>query len=318
MKLGFTLIELLITVLVSSIIGTALFTAYSVITRSLTTVDVLIARDTRIGIINYALEHDLYGTCMVSLDTTVTTTTQKKDTQTAQKEEQPKIFASKQDKDGLQSLSFISNNPLPTYHPAGPGPALVQITYNVVPDPYQSGSLSLVRQEVALSASKDAKQPQPKKYTVATGIQNIKLDYFYEDTESGNKGEKKEPQMIKVSQWPPTKEGGQKKNIPPFPGYMHLHLALQEPHESMHTCTLPFEIPVVPPPARMPSQPTEPKKEEAKKEPEKPAQEKKPTPPAPPQQPPAQQPSSSATPPSTTSGIIQELSKLLQETSLKK
>lgn len=311
MKAGFTLIELLITILIASIIGTALFTAYTVINRSLTTVDVLIARDTRLSIITYYMERDLYGTCMLSLDTTATTTLQKKDVEKKPtKSEQPEIFISKNNKSSLQSLTFVSNNPLPTYHKEGAGSRLVQIIYSVIPEQDNQDSFSLVRQETVLPAYKDVKQPAPKKYTLASGIKNITMQYAYKESQVPAKGDKAQaPEIITTTQWPPAQETAEKKKTaPPFPQFIIMQLSLWEhQYTTVQDFAVSFEIPIQaqppkPAPAEQLSKEQKTKEEEPKKE--------------------AAQPAKPSTQPPTRSPIVlpspQEISRILQEASLKK
>ena len=99
-----------------------------------------------------------------------------------------KIFFSENKGANLQTLTFISNNPLPVYwsKKAGkPQPKMVRIVYRLQPDPARRDSYRLMRQEGDdLSyAAYDPKIPLEKQkyrpYEVIDGIKNLSVLYYY-------------------------------------------------------------------------------------------------------------------------------------------
>ena len=235
MKSGFTLIELSIGLLLSSIIGTALYSGFFVTNRVVESADNFISLDFRSALIENQLDKDLAGIFVPEESDVVTTSTNKKDSQEKNKtteskkevkpvEEKPvkpidKIFYSMNGSGGsLNVLTFITNNPIKVYEKAAnvkPKSRMVRIAYRLIPQEDNPKAFSLVRQESSefdFNAF-DLKSSKPiRGYELARDIKNITVEYNFPVQKSppptakqekplADKQEKPKPEYKMVKTW---------------------------------------------------------------------------------------------------------------------
>lgn len=169
MKQGFMLIELIIATLIASLIAGVLFAMLFQSARVQSSVDNVIDLSTRVGVISNQLEKDLSGAFIPaqSLDTSLAGTlgTSGKDKNDKQQDEQKaaqnvpakekpkvidKIFYSTNKNGQLDTLTFITNNPLVVYVGKDVGvvkPKIARVQYTLKPETNKKDSYALFRQE---------------------------------------------------------------------------------------------------------------------------------------------------------------------------
>ena len=190
MKHGFMLIELIVATLIASMVAGILLAALAQSNRFQMVVDNLVDNSVRIGVISNQLEKDLMG---AFIPVQAAEEDQKKENDSAQatkqqaeqegvgqkKPEKPapkpikKIFYST-NKDGrLDSLTFITNNPLVVYVGKDVGelkPKVVRVQYSLKQEAEKKDSYALFRQEsmeLELEKYKNVRE-----YEVIRGIKN--------------------------------------------------------------------------------------------------------------------------------------------------
>lgn len=234
MKYGFSLIELMVSTLIASMIGSLLLTALYQSSRVQNSVDTMFDTSLRVGIITNQLERDLMGAFVPTqarikdakeeegsekkdgkVDAGKKSSEKKEDKQEEKKEkiskpaEKPleKIFYSVNKGVNLDTLTFITNNPLSVFVGKDVGvvkPKLVRVQYVLKPDEENSerkkDTFTLFRQEgIELDV---AKFGSTRSYEVINGIKEFAVTYTA-------KIEKKEEN----SQAAPVKEGAEKKDV---------------------------------------------------------------------------------------------------------
>lgn len=202
MKSGFVLIELIVATLIASILSSMLLTSLFQSTRVQTSIDNTISIAERIAIITNQLEKDLAGAFVptqseqkkeVSNKQTVETDDKKNDTgkknaekndttdQTPQKKEKKpieKIFFSTNKNGMLDTLTFVTNNPLIVFVDKEVGmlkPKAVRVQYTLKTDPENKNSYILLRQE---SNELDlAEYKNVRAYEIIGGIKKLTITF---------------------------------------------------------------------------------------------------------------------------------------------
>lgn len=191
---GFMLIELIIATLIASMIGTLLLTVLYQSNQMQAAVDDMIDVSERIGIVSNVLEKDLAGAFVPtqaqekenSPKQTAQPETNDKKTDTAKnqsdqnnpqkKEPKPieKIFYSTNKNGMLDTLTFVTNNPLVVFVGKDVGvvkPKVVRVQYTIKPDAENKNSYSLFRQESNELDLAEYKNVRP--YEIIGGIKKI-------------------------------------------------------------------------------------------------------------------------------------------------
>lgn len=200
---GFMLLELIVATLIASILSGVLLTALSQSSRVQASVDNTIHISERIGIVVGQLEKDLAGAFVptqaekkdeksASAEATAATTSSAKTSADAsadkdakekagqKKEIKPieKIFYAT-NKDGmLDTLTFVTNNPLVVFVGKDVGtvkPKMVRVQYTLKPDPENKESFILFRQESNELDLAEYKNVRP--YEVIGGIKKLSVSY---------------------------------------------------------------------------------------------------------------------------------------------
>lgn len=232
MKYGFMLIELIVATLIASMIGSLLLTALYQSSRFQNSVDTMFDTSLRVGIVTNQLERDLMGAFVPTQarikDAKEEEAVEKKDSKadagkksSDKKEEKKekiskpaekpleKIFYSTNKGANLDTLTFITNNPLSVFVGKDVGvvkPKLVRVQYVLKPenDKEKKDTFTLFRQEgIELDL---AKFGSTRSYEVINGIKEFAVTYTA-------KIEKKEEK----SQAVPAKEGAEKKDAKVLP-----------------------------------------------------------------------------------------------------
>lgn len=203
---GFILIEILIASLIASIIGGALFLSFFQTNNTAKSIDNIIDVHEKIGLVVYQMEHDISGAFIPAQPP------QPEKNKKPETKEQPskplaqELAASEQstvakkqfkkithifygvNKDGmLDTLTFITNNPMQIYWSARAGkakPMVARVVYRLVPEPpskrSKNPSYVLTRQEdynlYFDSYKPDASSPI-RAYELIGGIKNMSIKY---------------------------------------------------------------------------------------------------------------------------------------------
>ncbi len=203
-RLGFMLIELIVATMIASMVAGVLLTALNLGSRSQTTIDTTIDMSERIAIVSNQLEKDLMGAFIPvqselkkdSKDSVAPEEDKKsekkdstKNAQDAQqgqagaekKEPKPieKIFYSTNKEGMLDTLTFITNDPLVVFVSKDTGeakPKAVRVQYTLRPEPERKDSYVLFRQE-----SKElnlAEYKNVRSYEVIGGIKRCAVKFI--------------------------------------------------------------------------------------------------------------------------------------------
>lgn len=204
---GFMLIELIVATLIASLISVALLTALSQGNRSQLLIDNTIDVFERISIVANQLEKDLVGAFVPTQaekdgdkDTEPADTTSgnekkgdekkaspakkdeqsSKDTDKKDKEHKPieKIFYSTNKEGMLDTLTFVTNNPLTVFVSKDVGvvkPKAVRVQYTLKPEPGKKDSYALFRQESNQLDLAEYKNVRP--YEVIGGVKKCTVKF---------------------------------------------------------------------------------------------------------------------------------------------
>lgn len=222
MKHGFTLIELLVVLTLTAFLLPMLFTSLYQCTEFKKRVDTLVDIHMRIGVAANQLEKDLMGAFVpVQAD--------KKD---AEKKEIEKIFFSVHKDKQLQTLSFISNNPVQAYVGQKVGkikPKIVRTHYTIQPEEDHPSSYILMRQEsedLDAESYKDYKKILPTELlhgiksfscVFTACIEKKKEDKKQLDAQATEQSQKPDYEYKIVSEWSSEKKESEKTNSTPWP-----------------------------------------------------------------------------------------------------
>lgn len=203
-RVGFTLIELIIAISIAGMMSVILFQSLFQINKTTMITDKVMTVNEKAERLTQLFDHDLAGaTTLVDNKPPKNLETDMKQTSTTSSKQQPqkkappqekeeeekpqkkiikKIFNSTNSGERLDTLTFISNNPMASYWQskhgstsAGkPKPNLVRITYILKEDPENKNSYILTRQE---SIDLEWEKRSGKTYEVMTGIKEISVEY---------------------------------------------------------------------------------------------------------------------------------------------
>lgn len=291
MKNGFILIEVLLAAVIASLIGVALFTSLYQITRLATVVDNYADVWTKASIAHRQLEKDLLGVFIpIAADKIpekkkeeAPGNKEKKEQEAPTSKKEPiklvtHVFYGVNKETMLDTLTFITNNPMQVYWGAKAGkakPRIARVVYRLIQDKNEKNSYTLMRQEgydlyfdAYKENNKDARQ-----YAMIDGIKQMIVSYgVIEKEEQEDKNEatqEKKPQKIKykiVKEWKKedksdqTKDDGKekKKKDIQLPAFVLIKLNLWDQQKKRDTY-FEFKIPLiaqgsaVPAPAELPA-----------------------------------------------------------------
>jgi type II secretory pathway component PulJ len=308
---GYFLLELLLSTAISTILLSALFVTLYQMNRSKKNIDIVISRSIRASLIQQQLQRDIMGV-FVPVTTSSVQKEEKEEAETpakpgeqknaptaqaeqtnpkasSEKTSIEKIFFSKNKGANLETLTFITNNPMPVYWNDKAGkaqPKIVRVVYRLQPDPVRRGSFILLRQEGddLQYASYDPGLPTEKQkfrlYEVVDGVKNFSAVYYYvplekkEPTNPGQKpSEQKKPvkkELKTVKEWLQQKEDiGQQAGRPEIPRYVEIKVVLWDTTYQRDS-EWKFTIPIVEPVPLSNQNKPAPEAPAAKKEPTKP------------------------------------------------
>jgi prepilin-type N-terminal cleavage/methylation domain-containing protein len=196
---GFSLIEVVIALLISSILGIALFTSFNQINKYATIANNVMSSDTRLATIHHQLSKDMAGAFIpvqaLPPEENKNEQAEKKDAPAAQdkkpKPQQPaaeqkptykqlkKVFVSSNAEDNLlKSVTFITNNPLIGY--GNSKPRIARVMYRLGKAKDSQNRYTLYRQESAteLEAEKfKAENKKIREFVVAENIKHLSISY---------------------------------------------------------------------------------------------------------------------------------------------
>lgn len=268
MKAGFSLVEVLVAASVASLLSIALFLCWGQIQKSVVKSDNAISITDRILLLQRQFEQDFMGICLP-----VSRPYKKsEEKEAASGEKKPKLvervfYATTQTGDSLETLTFLTNNPMQVYwsdRVGGARPHIARVQYKLKKDESKKDkkiSYTLYRQEkYALDLDDFNKEGKGgvRSYALITGIKELKLTYWQEvqtktvRQDQGDRGEnEKENSKIvkdikKISAWDLEKEKQTKDVfIRPIPTMIKIELNLwdmQKKKSYAYTSMIPVSI----------------------------------------------------------------------------
>ncbi len=189
MKQGFMLIELIIATLIASMVAGVLLAALFQSGRVQTSVDTIIDLSVRVGVVSNQLEKDLSGVFIPvqaqekkQVLNTPKVSSEKQEIQKEVEKKAPKpiekIFYSTNKNGQLDTLTFITNNPLAVYVGKDVGvvkPKVVRVQYSLKPENEKKDSYALFRQESMELDVENYKNVTP--YEVIGGIKKCTMTF---------------------------------------------------------------------------------------------------------------------------------------------
>lgn len=306
MKPGFMLIELIVASLVASMVAAILLAALAQSNRFQMIDDNLIDVSTRIAVVSNQLEKDVMGSFIPvqaeekkeeqkkqqketeqpsSAKTTKGTAADSKETaQKSPEKEKPKpiekIFYSTQKNGQLDTLTFVTNNPLVVYVGKDVGvvkPKVVRVQYTLKPEAEKKDSYALFRQESMELDLEKYKNVTP--YEVIGGIKRCTVTFTARIEKKDEKAEnpklsyeyKTQNEWVSEQKKEDKKEDKEKAEFPRIPYSVEMKLILWDLQDKKEKeFTIVCEIPTDFSPVKIQDkkQPEKPKKEE--QEPNKP------------------------------------------------
>jgi type II secretory pathway component PulJ len=295
MKQGFMLIELIIATLIASLVAGVLFAVLFQSSRVQTSVDTVIDLSVRIGVVENQLEKDLLGAFIPKQAEESSSAKAVADKQAEDKKEDgqgqkapaketpkpiEKIFYSTNKNGQLDTLSFVTNNPLVVYVGKDVGvvkPKVVRVQYTLKTEENKKDSYALFRQESMELDLEKYKNVTP--YEVIGGIKRCTVTFTARilkpssvKASEGAQETKKEYEYKTQNEWVSEQkkentENKEKSEFPRIPYSVEMKLLLwdlQEKKEKEFTivCEIPTDF--------------SPIKKQEKKEPEKPKKDDKP------------------------------------------
>lgn len=275
MMRGFTLIEVLIATLIAAILGGLLMSTYYQVNRSAQSMDNLITTHERLVLIAHQLERDISGAFIPrtfgkkeekpaeptqgeQLTSESSEEKSEQDTQPQGETKQQKIkhifFSSNKDKQ-LDSLTFITNNPLQVYWSARAGqakPRIARVVYRLVPEkenPRQKNravSYSLMRQEsgnLDFNAFKAQEGERAiRAFEVANGIKDFKVRF---GALVGEDAELKEFDVWNMENGKEQQDEKEKEQRRKVPHEVYITITLWDAQKK-RSSTREFTIPIIP------------------------------------------------------------------------
>lgn len=238
MKKGFILIEVLLAAVIASMIGVALFTSLYQITRFTKVIDNYADVWTKASIAHRQLEKDLLGVFTPIAAEKIEEKKKEAAPGGKEKKEQeaqaPKkepvklvthVFYGVNKEDQLDTLTFITDNPMQVYWGDRAGkakPRIARVVYRLLKDKDEKNSYTLMRQEgydFYFDAYKEGGNKDLRQYPMIDGIKKMTVSYGVIDKDEQeekkeSKTQEKKHQKIKykiIKEWKKEDKGDQKK-----------------------------------------------------------------------------------------------------------
>lgn len=189
---GFTLIELIIGLLLSSLLGTLLYTTFAQSSRTLRMVEENAELGVGIVTVLHQLEKDLAGAMIPAhepeekkeqVEEKGATRPQQKP---PEEKKEKKFFVAKLKNKQLDFLTFITTNPRSRHVSPAPSvlpqPSLVRVLYKIRENKEHQGSFVLLRQEstnLDLSSFEKKSERRPREIVVCNTVQKFDLQFLY-------------------------------------------------------------------------------------------------------------------------------------------
>lgn len=207
--LGFSLIEVLIALSIASIIGIALFSSLDQMTRISNKVDTIIEDDDRMALLHNQLKKDLSGAFVPTQAVEQPIDKDKKNKKPLEKV----FYSSNSEKNTLNTLTFITTNPLTSY--GSSKPRIARVVYKMVPQKEngQQPSYTLLRQQGPDLEYDTYKQDNKKNrsYAVAEQIKNLTIEYTTTKKSVQKNDSKNPPELETVKEWDSDKNAPKEK-----------------------------------------------------------------------------------------------------------
>ncbi len=226
MKKGFILIELLIATLITGMISILLLTALQQTNTFQSVIDNNIDIYTRATIFHHQLEKDIMGAFVP-----VQAYKQRNNDKKQKKSPLTHVFSSTNRDKRLDTLTFVTTNPLVVYWGAKTGsakPRVARVVYQLQPKDEKKESFILFRQEGSELSFAHYKKDNPKAsraYQLINGIKDLSVTYTI--VEKQKDPNKKQPTYKTVTTWNwPQKDQQDEKEEPPLPQFITINLVL--------------------------------------------------------------------------------------------
>ncbi len=227
---GFALIELLLTIVVSSLLATALFTVIFQTNQLRQTVANITSIYSRASLLQSQLERDLMGAFIPAQVEMIQTATAKESKKGTPIE---KVFEATAQGENLEMLTFITDNPLQTYLPikgARPKPRAARVVYRLQKDKKRNDSYTLMRQEgEKLSFGAYGKQAKEavQSFVMVEGIAQLSLTLIEQEVKKKGEGSSESKKHFKkVAKWTSSKKEEKKEKKISLPEYVQVTAAL--------------------------------------------------------------------------------------------
>jgi prepilin-type N-terminal cleavage/methylation domain-containing protein len=252
MRAGFTLLEVLLVLAIVGIMGTMLFTSLTQINLGSRVADSMIDDSERALLLHQQLEKDFMGVMIPvgavfeeeekdkSKPSEQKAPAQSKAT-TQEKKEKAKVvtkvfFANMKDTN-LDTLTFITNNPLQVFWSEKVGklkPLIGRVVYRLVPEKNVKNLFTLKRQEsseLQFDAYKIGGTKEIREFAVVEGIQSLSIEYSYvlepKEKEEKKKEEKSKREVKTEKEWnSDDKEQKKKRDGKEFPDWITVKFVL--------------------------------------------------------------------------------------------
>ena len=263
-KPGIILIEVMLALVISSMLAASLLFSLYQMNITQDAVTDLVTTYGKIAIVRHQLARDIMGAFVpVQFDAQQTA---------PEKEKQKpldKIFYSVNKEGKLDTLTFITSNPMEVYwgkKSGKPKPRIARVVYRVQPEKRRKNSYVLMRQEgsqLDFAVYKQDAKDAPRTYQVVDGIKDLVITYFTKTKAE----EKKPPEYKTAKEW---KEQQKDKKIT-LPSLVEVRLALWDSSYKRED-TFVFTVPLL---AQPPEGEQQKKEEKEKQEKQKKEQETK-------------------------------------------
>jgi prepilin-type N-terminal cleavage/methylation domain-containing protein len=224
---GFTLLELVISLLLSSMLGTVLFTTFFQSSRTLRFVDEYAEVDSSMATILKQMERDVAG----ALEPVYRAPPKNKEAEAQpdepnkeKKKERAPSFIAKEKNKQLDYVSFVTTNPRSRFAPPLPTsvakPSLVRVMYKLREAKERKDRFVLIRQEstnLAIASFAKKSEKPPRELIVSDAVEKCSIEYLY-DIE----GEEGQPETKTATEWGKKSE----EKIPPLPRVVKISLTV--------------------------------------------------------------------------------------------
>jgi len=232
---GFVLIELLLATAISAMLGAVLFSAFTQINRLIARTEVIMNVYTKAALLQHQLETDLQGAFVPIRAQHIKKNNKKNDKKSeapkkqsafakasADREKKPltHVFYGVNKEGNLDTLTFITSNPLQVYVGQKTGkakPRIARIVYRLEPDEQEEGSYILRRQEaynLDFNAFKKDSSKPIRALEVIDGIKEINMTYFLDIKNQTDKKDKGKKERKEFKQWNIESQATDKQDSP--------------------------------------------------------------------------------------------------------